>query len=374
MSLRNIWLYCLLLICATPVVHAQDKWDGVGLEANLLRGKILRHSPKFPTQLPKAVTAVELNAVFQTYGKQDWHKRTNYPIWGFGFMYTDYGIDSIYGKCFGIYPNLQLPLVRYKQLEWTAKLGFGLSYMTKPYERYPNFDTINTAIGSGMNNFSVIATNIRYRLNQHIDIQLGGSFTHVSNAALRTPNLGINTYGAHLGVRYFPTTSQPVRVARDIQPLSNRWLVQARLGAAAREAVAPDGPMYPAYIVSVYASKRYASKYKAFAGFDYSYHTGMYALLRNNEIEVGNERANSWKSAFFFGNEFLVGRVGVVLQLGFYLKNYAIPEDFFYQKLGGNYYIIQKEEGLLKELCASILLKTHKFEAELVEVGIGVGL
>lgn len=369
----TLYIFCILFILP-GALPAQDKWAGVGLESNFMAGKIYRHSKKFPVQLPDLVTSYELNAVFQTYGTKDWQQRRNYPLVGFGFMYTNYGIDSIYGKCFSIYPNFELPILRYKNFEWTFKASFGLGYVTSAYERAPSFDTINTAIGSGFNNFSLFATDIRYRVNTHLDVQIGGSFSHTSNAAFRTPNLGINTYGAHIGIRYFPTTSQPEKIKKELTPLKNRWTGNLRVGLAAREAPSPDGPMYPIYMVSAYAGKRYWSKNKAFIGLDYSYHTNMYAFLRNNEILVGEERANSWKSAVIIGNEFLMGRVGLVMQLGFYVKNYAIPEDFFYQKLGGNLYLLQKEEGVLKEVSAFILMKTHKFDAELVEVGIGLGL
>lgn len=369
--MRHYLLVTVLLMCCLHSAYAQDTWAGMGLETNIIRGQILRHSKKSPKQLPDAVTGIELNALFQTYGTKDWQQRRNYPLVGFAIMYTDYGVDSVYGKCISIYPNLQIPILKYKNFEWTVKASFGLGLVTRPYERAPSFDTFNTAIGSHFNNFSLFATDIRYRINKHLDVQAGGTFFHVSNAAFRTPNLGINTYGWHAGLRYFPTNSNPERIKKELTPLSNRWMAQLRLGIAAREALAPDGPMYPVYIVSAFASRRYMSKNKVFAGLDYSYHTNMYTFLRNNEIFPGEEKANSWKSAVIVGNEFLYGRVGLLFQLGFYIKNYYLPEDFFYQKLGGNLYLYQAEEGLLKEVSASILLKTHKFEAELVEVGIG---
>jgi len=368
----------ILLISFILFVHispswAQMNWDGIGLEANLVRGKIFRHSPKFPTQLPDAVTSVELNAVFQTYGTKDWQQRRKFPLVGFGFMYTDYGIDSIYGKCLSIYPNLEIPAVRYKNFEWVFKVSFGLGFMTREYERYPSFDTLNTAIGSKFNNFTLFGTDIRYRVNKHLDVQVGGNFTHVSNAAFRTPNLGVNMYGGHIGVRYFPTTSQPEKQVKELSPLKNRWLVQARLGLAMKENSVPDGPMYPIYMASLYASKRYWSKNKLIAGLDYSYHTNIYAFFRNNEVNPGREKAMSWKSALIVGNEFLLGRVGILTQFGVYLKNNDTPKSITYQKLGGNLYLVQQEEGVLKELATYIHLKTHMFQAELVEVGIGVG-
>ncbi len=367
----TVFLLCCSFLSISS--FAQNKWAGYGLETNYYSGKILRHSPKFPTILPKSVNSVELNMVYQTYGTQDWHSRRGYPLLGFGFTYSDYGIDSIYGKCISIYPNLEIPLIRKNKFEWVIRAGFGLGFMTKRYERYPTFDTINTAIGSRMNNYSIFTTDLRYRVNKHLDVQVGGNFSHVSNAAFRTPNLGINTYGAHVGIRYFPVNAQPERVQQESPKLPNRWLAQLRVGLSAREEVAPDGPFYPVYLITAFASKRYWSKNKLLIGADYSYHTNVEAFLKNNEIDPGSEKANSWTSSLFVGNEFLIGRAGIMLQLGVYLKRTPVTAAAIYQKLGGNYYLIQREEGLLKELCGYIYLKTHTSEAELVEVGFGFG-
>jgi hypothetical protein len=62
-----------------------------------------------------------------------------------------------------------------------------------------------------------------------------------------------------------------------------------------------------------------------------------------------------------------------MMQVGVYIKNAALKMDPYYEKLGGNLYLVQKEKGALKELYTSVLLKTHKAQAELVEVGVGFG-
>lgn len=364
---------CLILICFTLPCLAQ-KGQGFGIEANITAGHILKHTPKFKPPVSQTATAIELNFVQQTWGRKAWQHRRGFPLIGWGITYTNYGIDSIYGQCFGVYPNMQLPIIRGKKLEWTARLGFGLGYITRRYSRAPDWDTVNNAIGSHFNNFSIFNTDLRYHINQHWDVQAGASFSHISNALLRTPNLGINMYGAHIGVRYFPVTSQPARLERELRPLKNRWLLQLRAGISANEYGNANGPLFPVYLFSAFGSKRYAGKNKIFAGIDYSYHEGIYAFLRNNEILVGEERANSWKSALFLGHEFLIGRFGIVLQAGYYLKDAYLHTDPYYQKLGANIYLLQAEHGLFKEVSTSVLLKTHQFNAELVEIGLGVGL
>jgi hypothetical protein len=142
---------------------------------------------------------------------------------------------------------------------------------------------------------------------------------------------------------------------------------------AFNESGTTDGPIYQTYLATVFASRRYGSKNKILLGIDYSYHTSIYAFQRNNEINVGNERANSWKSAVFVGHEWLFGRMALVAQFGVYIKEAVLRHDPYYQKIGYNYYLIRNEQGGLKELCLSVLLKTHKSDAELVEYGLGIG-
>ncbi|XZF13164.1 acyloxyacyl hydrolase [Chitinophagaceae bacterium MMS25-I14] len=351
----------------------QQAGAGFAVESNIIAGKVLKHTQKFRAPIPDLSTAYEINFLQQTYGKKQWQQRRKYPLVGFGFTITNYGIDSIYGKCISMYPILQLPIIRGKKLEWTFRIGFGMGYVTKRYDRIPDWDTLNNAISSHVNNFSTISTDLRYHINKHLDLQLGGNFSHISNAALKQPNLGINMYGAHIGLRYFPVTSKPEKIHEELPKLKNRWLFQARLGLAFNQAGFTDGPMYPIYLASAFVSRRWHSNNKMFAGIDYSYHTNIYAFQRNNEINVGNEAANSWKSAVFVGNEFLMGRVGIVLQVGYYIKEAALRLDPYYEKIGGNLYLIQRENGPLKELCVSAFLKTHKAQAELAEMGLGFG-
>lgn len=348
-------------------------WSGFSIETNAVSGKMIKHTKKFRTDMPPHSSAYEVNFLLHSYGRKSWQQRRNYPVVGFGFTYTNYGLDSVYGKCFAIYPNVTLPLVRAKRLEWTIRFGFGLGYATKHFERYPVWDTLNTAIGSAINNYTLVMTDLRYRINKHWDVQVGGNFSHMSNAAFRTPNLGINMYGAHVGLRYSPVTSQPQLIKKNWLPLKNRWLIQARIGIAGTELAAPDGPLYPMYITSLYISKRYLSVNKAFAGLDYYYDPHLYAFYRNNEIYAGEEKKHARFPSIYIGNEFLFGHVGVFLQAGYYLLNGKEKDTPYYEKIGGNLYIIQREKGILKELYGSALLKAHLTQAELVELGLGLG-
>jgi hypothetical protein len=368
----------LLMFCCSlslSAAHAQDnsKYDGFGIEANLFQGKVIKHSAKFHLPVPEMSTGLDVNFMWKTYGKKEWHQRRRYPTIGIGFAYTNYGIDSVYGRCYSIFPNLVIPLISGNKLEWTVRIGDGIGYVTRTYARFP-FDTMNNAIGSYVNDYATFMTDLRYHINKHWDVQVGANFSHISNASYKQPNLGINLYGAHFGIRYFPTTSEPKKIKHELKPLSNRWLAQFRLSMAYTGSNAPLGPAYPIYLASAYASKRWISKNKVFGGLDYSYHTNIYSfLLNNNFVAAGTEASRSYKVAVFAGNEFMLGRLGVVLQVGYYLKQAYQIQGLYYQKLGGNLYLVQKEKGPIKELFICGYLKTHISVAELAEFGLGMG-
>ncbi len=372
--LRTFLAFAVCALC-TDQLRAQSNppWAGFAVEANWIGGKVLKHTKKFVAPVPALSNAIDINFLHQTAGKRAWQRNRNFPVVGIGFTYTDYGIDSIYGKCFAVYPNIEFPIIRKGGLEWTVRVGYGGGFVTRHYERAPSWDTINTAIGSRLNNFTQFMTDLRYRVNEYVDVQVGANFSHISNAAFRQPNLGINLYGAHVGLRYYPATSRVIKNEYRDSALSNRWLVQAKLGLTATEGGFTDGPLYPVYLSSLYTSRRWGSFNKLAFGFDYSYHNKIYAFMRNNEIFPGEERQHSWKGSVFVANEFLFGRVGVWLQVGVYVKQAYLRLSPVYQKLGSNYYIVQREHGALKEIYAFGLLKTHLSQAELAEFGLGFG-
>ena len=374
--MRKVSIFLCWLFVHNTYGQEQNPLSGFGIEANPLFGKVLKHSSKFTLPIPTLSTAMDINFVWQTYGKKDWQQGRHFPQIGIGVTYTDYGIDSVYGKCIGIYTNLQIMLLKGKRLEWTLRIGDGVAYVTKKYQTTPPIDTLNVAIGSALNDFGVFMTDLRYHVNNHWDIQAGANFTHISNANFHDPNLGINMYGAHLSFRYFPVTSKPKPIYKDIDSITlpNRWLAQVRLGFGYTEARTTNNPELPTYVANIYASKRWLGKNKFFAGANYAFKQSTYAFLLHYHVDYGHEAANSWDGAIYIGNEFLVGRVGITGEVGVYYKQTYLAFVPYYEKLGGNLYLIKREKGPIKELFISARLLTHGIVAEYGEFGFGVGI
>lgn len=374
MNIRPLVLLLVLLWVARASAQNDSTMKGFGVESNLLFGKIIKHTKKFTTPIPALSGATDVNFVWQTYGKKEWHQRRNFPQIGLGVTYTDYGNDHIFGQCIGIYPNLQIPLLRTKNIECMLRIGDGLAYVNRKFDS-SIFDTINNAIGSNINDFAIFMLDIRYNISNRFQLQAGANFTHISNAYFQPPNLGINMAGAHFGLRYFPAGHHTEKIVRELPKLKDRWLLNIRSSIGFNEANATNNPHLPNYIIAGYISRRWLSKNKLFAGIDYAYHEPTYAFYKTYGIHIGHERSNAWDGTFFAGNEFIIGRVGIVLQVGYYYRTTYLRygNDMFNEKLGGHLYLIQKESGALKELFISALVTTHTATAEYAEFGIGVG-
>jgi hypothetical protein len=371
---RLLIVVCFLfpLICTA---QEESSWAGFGIEANAFAGKVIKHTVKFHLPVPDLSTGVDLNLLLKTNGRKEWQQRRRYPVIGVGITYTNYGNDSIYGRCFSIYPNITIPIITWKKLEWTMRIGDGIGYVTRAYSRTPYLDTINNAIGSRVNDYFSFLSDIRYRINKHWDVQAGVNFSHISDASFHQPNLGVNLAGEHIGIRYFPSTSSPKHIQRELKPLKDRWLVQFRATMGFNSSGAPLGPLYPVYLGTAYMSKRWISKNKLIVGFDYSYSEQIYSYLRNNiGLGVqGSENWNAFKTSVFAGNEFLLGRVGAVLQFGYYLHQKFDIQEKYYEKIGGNLYLVKREHGPVKEFFLCGYLEAHLAVAEFAEFGFGMG-
>lgn len=367
-------LVLMFALFASITASGQDslRHKGFGIETNIIAGKIIRHSVKFTAPVPPISAAVDLNFTWKTYGRKDWNQRCNFPTVGVGIMFTDYMSKNIFGRCVGVYPNIQVPFVKGERVEWTCRFGIGAAYVNKKYSLAPDYDTLNTAISSHVNAFPVLLSDVRYHVNHHWDVQAGVNFTHISNALFSEPNLGVNMVGGHIGVRYFPGTSSPEYLVRELPKLKNRWLLDVRAGIAHRRARAAGNPVKAAYLGAISVSRRWNSRNKVFAGIDAGYHDDVHAFLVNYGVEYGHEKQHSWDGGFFAGNEFVVGRVGMLGSVGVYYRQTFLDFAPVYEKLGVKYYLRNAEKGVVKEWFLSAMLNTHGIVAEYAEFGMGV--
>ena len=148
--------------------------------------------------------------------------------------------------------------------------------------------------------------------------------------------------------------------------------MEVRAGISYKHARAEGSPVEPAYIGAVAVSRRWHGRNKLYLGIDAAYHRDVYAFLKNYGVNRGLERQTSWDGTVFLANEFMIGRVGILTQVGVYYRQTFLDFDPVVEKLGVKYYVLSRERGPVKEFFLSALLTTHAVVAEYSEFGIGV--
>jgi len=101
------------------IAFAQRNWNGYGIELNAMQARVFKHTEAFKAPIPASSQLIELHLVHKTRGEKPWHSLRHFPQIGIGFTYTNYGLDSIYGRGYSMYPTLQYRIAEKKAWSWT---------------------------------------------------------------------------------------------------------------------------------------------------------------------------------------------------------------------------------------------------------------
>lgn len=367
--MRIVLVLILILLCGHAFAGT-DSLKNYSYGVNYLGGKIYLHTPKIYVAAPPYSQALEFNFNKQTLGNAYWQQRFGFPETGLSVCVAHYGSPLI-GWAAGLYPTIQFRIINFGKGYWYWKLGGGIGIASKSWKRTPPEDSINNIIGSTVNNFTMIQTGIRYQIATNWTIQAGLHFFHVSNAGMRKPNFGINTTGGFVGVNYHPKGFVNHFEKADQRPYKNPLNFGIQAACSFAEAKIANGPMYPTYGLSAFAAKMYRGKSRFALGVDLTYVSRLYAHYKTNFQYPGSERAHAWIGSVFMANEFVFGKIGLPLQLGYYLNRPAGGYPI-YEKLGINWHFYRHPDKRIKDLYLSTQLKTHYATADYAEFGVGL--
>ncbi|HMN33151.1 MAG TPA: acyloxyacyl hydrolase [Chitinophagaceae bacterium] len=348
---------------------SNDSLKNISFGMNYFGGKIFLHTSKIHANVPPYSQAVELNYNKQTNGNKIWQQRFGFPETALNITISDHG-EKGFGYAIGVYPSILFRLVNFQYSYFYFKIGGGIGVNSKHWERDAHNDSTNNILGSAINNFTMMQTGFRFRLNNYWTAQTGFDFYHVSNAGARKPNFGINTYGVFVGtnyhLNYFQNHFSKVEDSHRENPL---YIGLQTMGSFAEDKIV-DGPIYYNYGLNANISKMYRGKNKVALGAEGVYQSKLYSLFKNKSMYVGRERQAAWQYSVFAMHEFVFGKIGFPMHLGYYLNKpnagYSI-----YEKLGITYYPYRNQKTVIKDVYFSLLLKTHYATADYAEWGVG---
>ena len=331
-----------------------------GISATFHQGAILPHRKMVSEIVGKATKSVEVSFYKNTFGKKAWQRLHNYPRLGISVIAMDLGNKQELGNGYGVFSFIELPSNHHRTISWNMKLGYGLGYIEKPFDRETNYK--NVAIGSQFNAIIYVNSKWSVNLSEALKFSLGLSVVHFSNASSSIPNLGINILSLNSGFCYnFGEKEQ--FITQKVEKRPRKWKKSLRATFGAKEIPPADGPKYFVSAYSFDIMKARAPKSSFGFGADLFYNTSLTQAIANDSSSTSGNLDNfrlgiSGIYAFDFG------KISLAIEMGGYVYSNYKKQGIIYNRLFTKFNANDK-------LFFTVGLKTHYFVADYPEFGVG---
>ena len=354
----------LLYGCLT----AQNLKDSDAIEVNYFTGNIIRHAPDLAHLITGHPESILLSFSKKTHGNKEWQSVYNFPDYGVYFLYQDFKNQFLgHNYAIGMHYNFY-----FQKRNLVLKIAQGVAMASNPHDNVTN--SKNGAFGSkflGNVNFG-----LNYKKDNILDkfgLQAGFMFTHFSNARMKSPNSGINTFNINLGLNYnfdkvankpIDSTSLNIKFK---QPIKYNFVLRSGIN----ESPIVGSGSHPFYHLSFFADKRLNRKSAIQFGTELFLTNSFKDFIKYQSVAYPNLNINQntdyKRVGVFVGHELFINRISLEAQIGYYVYQPFKYDIEIYDRLGMKYYITDK-------IFTGVSIKTHGFLAEAMEFSIGVRL
>jgi len=358
--LKRVFVF-IMLVFAVPSVHAQrDSVHQWQIRANIQHGVLLPEYGFLGNISDDYIRGFEINISKSTTGETQWQQLYRYPSFGISFYYSTLGSKQHFGDQYTLYPYYALNIYRGRKWSLNYQMGLGISYATKKYDQNTNFQ--NLAIGSHFNihyHADVIA---QWKISKKLYVNGGISFSHISNANLSEPNVGLNSSTAFIGMA-LGIGQRKEYVKKEVPTFTPYFTYEVLINGGMKHTRTFESFQYPAFSISFDAKRRARYKFAFGAGIDFFYDASIEPqMIRLNKPYSSS---NSFTSGIHFAQEFVYDKVSLILQEGFYIGlTDKLNGYFMYNRAIARY-------KFSKHFFANFSLKSHLYILDFPEIGIG---
>jgi hypothetical protein len=372
-------LLFLCFISALPAAKAKDPHNhpnkykhklhhsNLYLEGKLYYGFIANHHigmEIYDSHFP----SIEVNLGKATYGQKFWEQMYNYPTIGLSFYHSGLGVSPYLGTVNAVFPYINFPIIKSKKLIWGFRLGAGIGYLSKKFDRLDNYKHL--AIGSHFNFAGNLLFDLQCQLNDNYYFSADIGLIHFSNGSLKLPNYGLNVPSISVGlIRFFEKQNTPIqqRLYDPVKPFDYdvyriiEFNFTGVVGFKNLDALYGQNYFVLSLFGDVFKLVSYKSKFGF--GFDFSYDASDYTILEKNHVIVDN-KLSLVKPGLNIAYELALGKLAFDFNYGMYLGGKDQSDGSVYQKASLKY-------DLSKHLYANITLKVHWGRADFIGWGLG---
>lgn len=296
------------------------------MESEFLFGENIPIYDSFPESNPRKSIFLNIS-ILNTDTSKHWVKYYKFPTVGISLACSDLGNREILKNEFSIVPYIMFKTSRDPRRSIDFKIGLGASYFNHPF--HPIYNPENKVIGSKFTwafQFflykNIVAT---HRLN----LKVGLGLLHHSNAHTTIPNYGLNSGMISIAAQFANKQYEPdFAVKYDNLSIDSKkhYFIQARLGYGWHELGGTWSPVggkdYPVNSYALSGGIIFKRQFKLSMGFTYRYYQSFHEFIVHNPSRTGlgaNPRSESSNLILFTGLEFLIGHIGMDMEIGYNL-------------------------------------------------------
>lgn len=382
MKLVYVMLVANLIDCCLAQEKPKHLFSSLELAylhgTNLLTNDFVKGENSRRIKLNK-FSAYTLKLTKQTRGEKTWERLYNYPSYGVGLILGNFKSPEEIGYPIGLYTFFRAPFVRGSKLVLNYEVGWGIATNFKPY--HENDNPYNIAIGSRETLMGTFSAILQYQLTDYLDLNASGTFTHYSNATLKSPNSGLNTFSPRLSLRYhLQPKPEYLGKSREVLPYKTyEYLISTVMAVkdVPLDRVVNGFNKYQSLKFFILGLKfrinrQISNKSKFGLGTDLNYNgTNHKIVVENGKLKrFSVPLKDKFSSSLFLAYELAVNKIALLVQYGFYV--YRREVDFVkpatYQRIGLRY-------DFAPRLFAAMTLKSYYFSvADFIGWNIGYRL
>lgn len=349
-------VFLIFIGAHVKVSFGQKHNIGVGItpEAGFL---LVHRQGKMSHLLEEHVYGVNLGINIQTNGTKQWHHDFLFPQFFVNASYKSLGNKEVLGEAYGIEGGYYLPIKNKHGWTFGPMLSAGIAFVTKCYDTENN--PKNNAIGSHINSMVNVGFKVEKQFKQQ---QLGLTLrmTHLSNGAVRLPNLGLNMPVLGVSYTYFFDSLyfEHKHIEDEVVHKVRTWAYYSQLIASTKQIYPTGGSNYGVVAMANYAQYKWNRKFAMEVGLDVLYNQSIRVAVAGDWGKEKNIQAGVYGAFVIPIHRFqLYGGMGV------YVINSLKPDGMVYHRLGGRF-------KLTNRLWGNISIKAHWGKADYFEYGI----
>lgn len=307
----------------------------------------------------------EINFSKKVSGPQLWKEAYHNPLIGVDFMLSGLGTNPYLGSAYAVIPNINFQIAGSQKVFFGFRFGAGLGYLTKDF--YTQGNAQNVAIGSHFNAAVNMLFNLRVSIIKNLDFITGIGFTHFSNGALKSPNLGINipSFSAGISLKKDNINYKKENIGK-IPRIGKKF--ELRLVGAFGYSDPQRQTFETTYSGSLTSYFLYNMNIRSRIGVAADIFYDKRTVEEFSDYQTWHPlRTQFWRPALSGAYFVCISNFSIILQLGSYLYTDYGSDGYVFERLGLQYVFFD-------HLITNLSLKAHFAKADHVEFGLGYKL